>query len=274
MHYTEDPQRIDTSLDPVIVNCNEWANLFKSLNYLFNNYETQMIKRLIEKLKQLGVEETNNVLGSIFAKAVFLLHENLLNEEAVKMANSTSTSRAMGTLAAAEENLKVSRDARLKGLKELKANLEKEKKKHRDTSATLARKAQREGQGEVEHVEVTTTEKGKKIKKDDLMQRKLTVNQELETLDDKIYREGREKRNLQELLDLANYKLKENSRSYDELFDLTVKLCKDYKKLLDYGQEYYPETVQGLPRKDFSLLKKFETNANIYQKSQKLDLNK
>ena len=98
------------------------------------------------------------------------------------------------------------------------------------------------------------------------------ITTELETLDDKIYREGREKRNLQELLDLANSKLKDNSRSYDELFDLTVKMCKDYKKLLDYGNQYFPETVTDLPNKDFSLLKKFEKQANLYQKSQRLDL--
>lgn len=91
-------------------------------------------------------------------------------------------------------------------------------------------------------------------------------------LDGKIYKEGRIKRNMQELLDLAHSKLKENSRGYDELFDLTVKLCRDYKKLLDFGREHYPSVAQGLPQKDFSLLKKFEAQANLYQKSVKLDL--
>lgn len=79
---------------------------------------------------------------------------------------------------------------------------------------------------------------------------------------------------MQELLDLAHSKLKDNSQQYDELFDLTVKMCKDYKKLLDYGKDVFPDAVQDLPSKDFSQLKKFEKNTNIYQKSVKLNLTK
>lgn len=51
-----------------------------------------------------------------------------------------------------------------------------------------------------------------------------------------------------------------------------MKLCKDYKKLLDFGKEHYPTVAQGMPQKDFSLLKKFEANANLYQKSVRMDL--
>ena len=161
------------SLDPVVVNCNEWANLFKGLNYLFNNYETQMIKRLIEKLQQLGVEETNNVLASIFAKAVFLLHEDLLREEA-ETNNRKGEEGAKRSTKLLNSSIKVasSKFAEPIGLREIKYAVENDLKKNKDLKATLGRKAHREGEKEVEHVEIAQAEKGKKLKKDDLLQRR------------------------------------------------------------------------------------------------------
>jgi N6-adenosine-specific RNA methylase IME4 len=77
---------------------------------------------------------------------------------------------------------------------------------------------------------------------------------------------------MQELLDLAHSKLKENSKSYDDLLELTMKLCKDYKKLAEFGQTNFPEVTGEQPQIDYSVLKKFEKNANLYQKSLKLNL--
>lgn len=77
---------------------------------------------------------------------------------------------------------------------------------------------------------------------------------------------------MQELLDLSHSKLKENSKSYDELLEMTLKLCKDYKKLVEFGQANFPEATGDVPPKDYSILKKFEKNANLYQKSLKLNL--
>lgn len=77
---------------------------------------------------------------------------------------------------------------------------------------------------------------------------------------------------MQELLDLAHSKLKENSKSYDDLLELTLKLCKDYKKLAEFGQTHFPEVTADQTPKDFGPLKKFEKNANLYQKSLKLNL--
>jgi N6-adenosine-specific RNA methylase IME4 len=57
------------------------------------------------------------------------------------------------------------------------------------------------------------------------------LKEELEVLETKIYKEGRVKRNRQGLLDVTTSKLKANSEQFDELYNLTVRLCKDYNKL-------------------------------------------
>ena len=222
-----------------------------------------MIKRLIKKYKQLKIEETNNVLASIFAKAVFLLHEDLLKEESKRQPENN---KQLKQLLDAETRPKA-KDA-MKGEKEIKQAVENAKSQYIEIKPTLGRSAHREADNAVT-VDVAELESKKvaKMKNDEIMQ-------QLEALDAKIYKEGRVKRNMQELLDLAHSKLRDNSQQYDELFDLTVKMCKDYKKLLDYGMDVFPDAVQDLPSKDFSQLKKFEKNTNIYQKSVKLNLTK
>lgn len=77
---------------------------------------------------------------------------------------------------------------------------------------------------------------------------------------------------MQEMLDFAESKLKENSQEFDELFDLTVKLCKDYKKLLEYSEEHFPEASEKVKERDFSELGKHEKNANLYQKSYRMKI--
>lgn len=59
----------------MIVNCNDWANLFKSFTFLFRHYETSLIKRIVKKFSDMKIKENNNVRASIFARAVFLLQE-------------------------------------------------------------------------------------------------------------------------------------------------------------------------------------------------------
>ena len=238
------------------------ANLFKGLSYLFNNYETQMIKRLIKKYRQLKVEESNNVLASIFAKAVFLLHEDLLREEARRQPDDNPNLKQL----LEAERFKAREAVMVKGEKEIKQAVENAKSQYIDVKPTLGRQAHREADNAVA-IDMAELESKKvsKMKNDELMQ-------QLEVLDAKIYREGRVKRNMQELLDLAHSKLRDNSQNYDELFDLTVRMCKDFRKLLDYGEEHFPEVVEGLPQKDFSQLKRFEKQTNLYQKSVRLNL--
>lgn len=57
------------------MNCNDWANLFKSLTFIFKQYETSLIKRIVKKFSDMKIKENNNVRASIFARAVFLLQE-------------------------------------------------------------------------------------------------------------------------------------------------------------------------------------------------------
>lgn len=64
------------SLDNVIVKCNDWPSLFKGLSFLFKRYETQLIRKLVSKLKELGTEHSGEkVQASVFMRAVFLLQE-------------------------------------------------------------------------------------------------------------------------------------------------------------------------------------------------------
>lgn len=171
LHYTDRDNYVELSLDSIVVNCNEWANLFKGLNYLFNNYETQMIKRLIKKYKQLRIEETNNVLASQFAKAVFLMHEDLINEEAKKEPGEQDDARLQNLL------LAETRKARpVKGEKEISEVVDNAKVQYIDVKPTLGRKAHRE-KDSVAVVDVAEIEnkKVKKMKNEELLQRRLKL---------------------------------------------------------------------------------------------------
>lgn len=74
-HYINNKDRLDYPLDGLVVNCNDWANLFKSFTFLFRHYETSLIKRIVKKFSDMKIKENNNVRASIFARAVFLLQE-------------------------------------------------------------------------------------------------------------------------------------------------------------------------------------------------------
>lgn len=169
LHYTDRDNYVELSLDSIVVNCNEWANLFKGLNYLFNNYETQMIKRLIKKYKQLRIEETNNVLASQFAKAVFLMHEDLISEEAKKQANEKDESKLHKLLLAETRQIKG-----VKGQKEICDAVDGAKVQYIEVKPTLGRKAHREKDSQtVIDVAELESKKVKKMKNEELLQRKV-----------------------------------------------------------------------------------------------------
>lgn len=167
LHYTDRDNYVELSLDSVVVNCNEWANLFKGLNYLFNNYETQMIKRLIKKYKQLRIEETNNVLASQFAKAVFLMHEDLIAEEVKRQSTEKDDSKMQKLLQAETRKAKT-----IKGEKEICDIVDGAKVQYIEIKPTLGRKAHREkdSQAVVDLAELES-KKVKKMKNEELLQR-------------------------------------------------------------------------------------------------------
>lgn len=172
LHYTDIDNNVEISLDQIIVNCNEWANLFKGLSYLFNNYETQMIKRLIKKYKDLGIEETNNVLASLFGKAVFQLHDELLSEEMKKQDKNVES---INKLMVAES--RQLRGNEIKGEKQIRETVEKAKTQYIEVKPTLARKAHRESDN-VAVVDVAELEAKKvgKMKQEEIMQRRIVVS--------------------------------------------------------------------------------------------------
>lgn len=124
-----------------------------------------MIKRLIKKYKQLKIEETNNVLASIFAKAVFLLHEDLLKEESKRQPENN---KQLKQLLDAETRPKA-KDV-MKGEKEIKQAVENAKSQYIEIKPTLGRSAHREADNSVT-VDVAELESKKvaKMKNDEIM---------------------------------------------------------------------------------------------------------
>lgn len=76
LHYLNSKNMLSHSLDNIIVKCNDWPSLFKGLSFLFKRYETLLIRKLVNKLKELGTEHSGEkVQASVFMRAVFLLQE-------------------------------------------------------------------------------------------------------------------------------------------------------------------------------------------------------
>jgi hypothetical protein len=148
------------------------ANLFKGLSYLFNNYETQMIKRLIRKYKQLKIEETNNVIGSIFAKAVFLLHEDVLKEEAKNQPDNNETLKQLLLAETRKVESWLKKKKVEKGEKEIKSAIETSKKHFAEIRPTLGRKAHRETESTaVIEISDLESKKVEKMKNTEIIQR-------------------------------------------------------------------------------------------------------
>ena len=131
-----------------------------------------MIKRLIKKYNQLKIEETNNVIASIFAKAVFLLHEDLIKEEIKKQPENNPNLNKL--IAAEAKNYK----GTSKADKEIKQIVEKAKAQYIEAKPTLGRGAHRESDN-VLMVDVAELESKKisKMKNEEIMQRRISLIQ-------------------------------------------------------------------------------------------------
>lgn len=85
LHYLNNRELLSQPLDNIVVNCTDWQNLFKSLSFLFSQYSTTLIKRLMTKFDHIGIQEGGNkTAGSIFARAVFLLQEEEVKDDEVQ----------------------------------------------------------------------------------------------------------------------------------------------------------------------------------------------
>ena len=95
---------------------------------------------------------------------------------------------------------------------------------------------------------------------------------DLESLDQIIYKEGRIKRNRQNLLDSMLSKLKDCTMEYDELFSLACLIEQRYKELVRYGRETCPHVLEGVKLKDTRKLSYFKKHENLYERAIKLNM--
>lgn len=95
---------------------------------------------------------------------------------------------------------------------------------------------------------------------------------DLESLDQIIYKEGRIKRNRQNLLDSMLSKLKNCTNDYDELFKVALIIEKKYRELLRYGRDVCPEALEGMRVMDIKKLGYFKKHQNLYERAIKLNM--
>lgn len=99
----------------------------------------------------------------------------------------------------------------------------------------------------------------------------------LEQLDGVIYKEGREKRSKQNLLDSLMSTLNKNSKDYDSLLDNIHEMQGVYKKMrklfmrlkliVTFAQENCPEVLKECKKPKFDEIEQFDKNRNFYKKA-------
>jgi hypothetical protein len=111
-----------------------------------------------------------------------------------------------------------------------------------------------------------------RIYKGNLFHKSILISLDLESLDQIIYKEGRVKRNRQNLLDSMLSKLKDTTEQYDKLFSILVNIEKKYKELMRYGRDVCPEALQGVKLKDTKKIAYFKNNEKLYERAIKLNM--
>lgn len=246
-HFTHNKNRTEYPLDGIIVNCNDWASLFKGLGAYLGKYRSDLLKKLVSKFEELHIHDCENVRASVFCKAVFMIHED--TSSLMSMIAGAALNKG-DQLTAEKEKKKLQEEARLRkleknrigddsprktthNLKDLSKALEAEKAGFLKTSGTLGRAALREQNEYTDMYTLDTRDPTMLMSLDvrDLMRGTLGLTIDLTSLDQVIYKEGRTKRNRQSLQDSLLSKIKDISESYDGLFEIVETITQRYQDL-------------------------------------------
>lgn len=90
---------------------------------------------------------------------------------------------------------------------------------------------------------------------------------DLEALDATIYKEGRDKRLKQELLDQLMSKINCSSKDYDNLLETLSEMSKAHLTLQKFAEENCPEILKDAKKPNFDDVEPFMKNKNFYKKT-------
>ena len=80
-YYMDVTDAYHMNLKAISVSCKDFGDLFKSFSFLFSNYDSNLLKRLIDKLRnELGCQNINNVRGSTYVRAMYSLYNDQVKE--------------------------------------------------------------------------------------------------------------------------------------------------------------------------------------------------
>lgn len=263
-----------TNLKLVAVSCKDWANLFKSYNYLFNMPESVLVKKLIEKFRNdLGVINVNTVPGSTYLKAIYGMYQDLSDEQFDKENFNTQLHSRKSQVSQydsmvssygskAQNSLhpsNLTNNTFGRSLQEVFATANQDSLLSRHS---MGKGALRENADGNKVFGIVNENKGNSEFKsnDDLLK-------ELEGLDAVIYKEGREKRSRQELLDGLMGKIKLASKDYDGLVNTLVEMEKAHITLTKFAEENCPEILKQAKKPNFDDVQPFMKNKDFYMKT-------
>lgn len=259
-YYMDVTDAYHVNLRNISVNCKDWANLFKSFTYLFTSYESVILRKLVDKFRMdLGVQKVNNVRGSAFVKALYELYiENQAKEREISNIKQNMDHSKNDTMSHTRTNNSIVSG----NTRDFQDMVRDERADLLSDMLTMGRGAHRENEkgSKVVSLVEQNPQDAKSMTNDALLKN-------LEQLDGVIYKEGREKRSKQNLLDSLMSTLNTNSKDYDSLLDNIHEMQGVYKKMLIFAQENCPEVLKECKKPKFDEIEQFEKNRNFYKKA-------
>lgn len=245
--------------------------MFKSFSYLFQKYESSLFKKLVDKLRnELGSQNVISVKGSTFLEALYKLHlDDLEERNQIRLLKTKldekRDSESQITVSPSKRSManQIMKDnaSQLSGsTNSLAERIQNQRQEVMTNHVTMARKAHR-----VDKAPQTVSLIGKKGKSAGNQSNHDILN-ELEQLDATIYKEGREKRAKQNLLENLMHCTKNTSKQYDKLIGQMKKMEKLYEKVHKFCKNNAPELLADNAEPCFDAIEDYADEKDFYNR--------
>lgn len=275
MYYMDVSDAYHISLNSITVHCKDYPDLFRSFHYLFKGYESNVFSKLIDKLrKSLSCQNVLQVKGSTFVEALYYIYlDDVAEKEKIRDLKEKLAAKKNAETMSLPSQLSPSKKSMARNLMaEMDAEsiqsetnsmaemIQAGRQEFVTNHVTMARKA---------HTVTTTPTMVPVIdrpKKNLAHESSQDLLQELDRMDATIYKEGREKRAKQNLLENLMDCTKHVTQDYDALLDSMAHMEKLYSKLKAFCEKSAPNLLRENELPDFDKMEGYQSQKGFYMR--------